>query len=716
MASLIPLYEGLGERHRSLLAIVYSRQSSPRQVQENVGSGLVQQSQVELLKTLGFPENRILVLSDAGITGTTAEIRPAVQEARRLIGAGQVGVLAFTESSRANRNDLEFMQMLQLCELHEVLILQDGQLLDPNRSDHRMLLGVRAVIDVFENRLRTHRMTRAKLALIKEGRWMARPPRGYVALNAKMHEVAMHPDPAVQASIRTAFTVLEEEGTVRRTLRRLRREGVRLPNHPPSGSPVTWVEVTAARLFAIFKNPFYAGFLPWGQTKSSPKYGRSPDGRFRSRRMPPETWLLVPDHHPAFVSPERFWRIQQRLRENRIVARQPARGGAALLQGLIRCAHCGHAMVTARGAYECQTGRELGEPQCNYVHAALVDHVVVEEVLTAIQSLGEEAVEHAIGQLFESLQREQAALQAEIADAQRRTRRLKAHYDALDDTYPNVKAELIQEWEAALARLKELQARLARESAAAPTPLTPEELQQLRALRTDLRLVWDAPSTTNEDRKMVIRLLGQQVSYRRSDDGVFGQLEVTWGDGTISTHRVVRGGQFRRLEDSLLASGADPDEIAAIANELGVSSRSPQREFRFDASLIRRRLWSRYGAEHEARARAALLELDDQRLSQARMAQVLNEQDIIARGWRKHTRKTVGRILRAHGRRQVDRMVVVKARVAELDDQGLTLAEIAERLRALGLRGRGGRPYSRHAVNGLLKLMGRRGGSSVSAS
>jgi len=63
------------------------------------------------------------------------------------------------------------------------------------------------------------------------------------------------------------------------------------------------------------------------------------------------------------------------------------------------------------------------------------------------------------------------------------------------------------DWEQALGALAEAQAELALREQQQPRTLTDAEREQLLALGADLGRVWAAPSTTDRDRKQLIRTL-----------------------------------------------------------------------------------------------------------------------------------------------------------------------------------------------------------------
>jgi hypothetical protein len=63
---------------------------------------------------------------------------------------------------------------------------------------------------------------------------------------------------------------------------------------------------------------------------------------------------LIEDHHPAYISFEKYLKIQELMENNTPMKAAadnkagPAREGEALLQGLVRCGRCGRRFMSAK--------------------------------------------------------------------------------------------------------------------------------------------------------------------------------------------------------------------------------------------------------------------------------------------------------------------------------------------------------------------------------
>jgi site-specific DNA recombinase len=149
--------------HLDREAVFYGRQSTPEQVETNIGSADYQRAQTRHARTLGWSEDHILWFDDFGKTGAAAEHRPQYQELRRLVQEGRVGLVGVTDLSRLSRNAAELTSFIGDCVSHNVLICIDGELSDPrDPSDRSCILCkvVGAVLGQLELGRRIHRVRR----------------------------------------------------------------------------------------------------------------------------------------------------------------------------------------------------------------------------------------------------------------------------------------------------------------------------------------------------------------------------------------------------------------------------------------------------------------------------------------------------------------------------------------------------------------------------
>jgi DNA invertase Pin-like site-specific DNA recombinase len=125
------------------LAVVYVRQSSPRQVAENRESAEVQYSLRERAALLGWDPGRVLVIDeDQGRTGSTAEHRAGFQRLLAEIGLNHVGLVLGWDMSRLARSCKDWYQLIELCAVFNCVLADQDGLYDPSDYNDRLLLGL----------------------------------------------------------------------------------------------------------------------------------------------------------------------------------------------------------------------------------------------------------------------------------------------------------------------------------------------------------------------------------------------------------------------------------------------------------------------------------------------------------------------------------------------------------------------------------------------
>ena len=148
------------------------------------------------------------------------------------------------------------------------------------------------------------------------------------------------------------------------------------------------------------------------------------------------------------------------------------------------------------------------------------------------------------------------------------------------------------EWENALHELKAAEAELARREHTRPLMLTPEDRAAVVALGKDLDAVWSAPTTTDRDRKELLRTLLEEVVMTVERENFNAHLTLRWRGGLLSELDVPlprsRPATIRTAEDTIellrrLATHYPDTVIAGILNRQG---RSTARGLSFTANRV----------------------------------------------------------------------------------------------------------------------------------
>ena len=380
-------------RHLARKAVVYVRQSSEEQVQTNTGSTAYQRDQARYPLAWGWPSERVEIIDcDLGLSGAAPSHRPGYMRLVQEIEQDEVGALFLADLTRGGRDAAEWFRLLTLCQVHDTLIVLDGQVYDPNNSGELLIARMLATLTEHENRMRRETLQRGRLAKAARGQAVSLPPTGYVRTADGQWE--KDPDPDVQTAVAAVLRTFLAERSCGRTVRALLRAGVKLPRR--RGAAVSWVEPTVTKLYRLLTNPAYAGIYRFRRTVADPRAGRDAHGRLRTRRARPDEVIVVHDHHEPYVTAAQWNDIQTALKLNGpSETRRNLGPGTALVQGIIRCGlHAMHAMVAVykaarrdggrSHAYFCIGDYHTGGPQCGRISGPLADAALSAAILVRL--------------------------------------------------------------------------------------------------------------------------------------------------------------------------------------------------------------------------------------------------------------------------------------------------------------------------------------------
>jgi hypothetical protein len=421
----------------------------------------------------------------------------------------------------------------------------------------------------------------------------------------------LDPDEQAQHVVRLVFSTFARLGTLNAVLRYLAAHQVQLPvrvHGGPAKGEIEWRRPNRETLQIMLHNPVYAGYYAYGRRQVEPR--RKVPGRPSTGRVVKSTgeWLvLLPGRLPAYITAGQYEANVARMAANRQTAATPGapRDGSALLSGLLRCGRCGEHRMSVRyhdgrgsaHGYVCafeQVNYGTGGP-CQHIAGPALDAYVTGQVLEAVApaalevSLAAAAQAEAERAMLDKLWRQRLERARYAADRARRQYQLAEPENRL------VARQLEKDWEAALAEADRLQADYQRFTEELPKTLTAAERAAIQALASDLPRVWDAPSTTQADRKELLRILIEKITVAVAGTSELVDVTITWAGGHQTTGQAVR--PVARLDQlsyypALLArvtelaeAGRTTRQIAGILNTEGF--RPPKRTSRFRPDQVR---------------------------------------------------------------------------------------------------------------------------------
>jgi DNA invertase Pin-like site-specific DNA recombinase len=540
--------------HQERMAYVYVRQSTPHQVVEHRESTERQYHLRERAIGLGWAPGRVEIIDeDQGRSGSTAVHRTGFQRLVSEVGMGKVGLVLMLEASRLARNNSDWYRLIEICGLSGTLIGDETAVYSPRDPNDRLLLGVKGTISEAELFTLRTRLYEGRWNKARKGLLQFPLPVGYVRGSDGSWE--LDPNTQVRERLTYVFELFRRHAVARMVVRDLRQQGLDLPTldvgREGYGS-LLWKAATLSAIVRILHNPAYAGAYVFGRWDYSGSRRSSKSGKVLPQLLSVAQWPVnLLNHHASYLGWDEFVKNQWRLRQNwnREGGRGVEREGNALLQGIAVCGICGqkmgvqHHVLTERrsSTYVCQRGYQYGDSGvCQSMTSRPVDAAIAAAVLEAACPMSLQVAMRVMDQIEQDLTEKRRQQQMQLEQARYEARLAQRQYDAVDPANRMVAAELERRWNEKLERAAELEKAYTRAEQESKWQLSAEERAAITHLSRDLPAIWNADTTTIQDRKRLLRMAIESVQL----DGVSvpGQIEVQirWRSGVITAHTVKR--------------------------------------------------------------------------------------------------------------------------------------------------------------------------------
>ncbi len=279
------------------------------------------------------------VYRDDGYSGASLN-RPGLDRLRDHAALGAFALVLITAPDRLARK-----------YVHQVLLIDEMQrrgcqvaFLDRPMSDDphdQLLLQMRGAVAEYERSLIAERMRRGRQAKLRSGTLLpwTYAPYGYVLdLERPRDPSRVRLDP-VKAEIVKQIFAWYTDPQIPATLYWVAKT-LSEPQIPTPRGGLRW---NVASVRGILRSPAYTGTAYSGRTHPLParqrKSALQPVGRGASTQPAPgDEWIAL--RVPAIVSQDTFELAQQRLEQNKQMARRNNREHDDLLRGLVSCAQC----------------------------------------------------------------------------------------------------------------------------------------------------------------------------------------------------------------------------------------------------------------------------------------------------------------------------------------------------------------------------------------
>ncbi len=603
----------MGERpepsHLRRQAVVYVRQSTASQLERNRESTDRQYALVERAVELGWARESVTVIDeDLGLSGSGTAERGGFARLTAEVAFGHVGLVLGLEVSRLARNNADWYRLLDLCGMTDTLIGDGDGLYHPAGFNDRLVLGLKGTMSEAELHVLRARLNGGIRNKAARGELRRGLPVGLV-WGEEEGEILLHPDEAVRGVVAAVFERFAECGSVRAVWLWLLGEGLSFPlQSNVIGTELAWVAPTYNAIHRVLTHPSYAGAYVYGRTRRERFVDEDGRTRTRARRLDRQDWeVLIVDHHPGYLDWPTWEANQARIGANTRPRAHEAGGavreGSALLQGIATCSACGrrlsvHYSSRSSPGYHC-SGRELlagrGVSHLS-VGGVQIDQAVAAAFLAAVAPAGIEASMAAARCVSDDRDAALDQWRREVERTRYQAQRAERRYLAVDPDNRLVARGLEAGWEEALAALGAAEAELSRRELSRPAALSAEQIEAINALGSDVGRVWSAPTTTDRDRKELLRSLVEEVVVNVDRDEGRAELVMRWRGGALTELVVALARSYappvRTDEDTVallrrLAVHYPDATIAGILNRQGRSTATGERFTRNRVSSLR---------------------------------------------------------------------------------------------------------------------------------
>ena len=123
-------------------------------------------------------------------------------------------------------------------------------------------------------------------------------PVGWIKNPDGDYEFDLEAKDRIQIVIQTFW----ETRSIRRTVQALLKARIQIPAR--QGKRLCFKKPTLDRVKTILTHPAYAGVYVYGRTQSQPGGPVQATGQTKRGRVPENRWIKIPNHHPAYLTPE----------------------------------------------------------------------------------------------------------------------------------------------------------------------------------------------------------------------------------------------------------------------------------------------------------------------------------------------------------------------------------------------------------------------------
>jgi DNA invertase Pin-like site-specific DNA recombinase len=691
--------------HLRRLAVVYCRQSSEKQVEQNTGSTQYQRNLAEVAREYGWQDSQIIIIDDdLGKSGSTTIGRTGWQRLEEMIEANQVGAVFAANISRLARNVYDFEVFRMRAALHRTLLYSDGRLSDPANSNDTFSSQIMAMVASFENRKRAELMMQSRLAKARRGEAVSKLPVGWIKGPDGKYDF----DPETKDTIRMIIETFWQTRSVWHTVKALAKAGIQIPCR--NRGRIHFFRPTIGRVRFILTNPAYAGVYVYG--KSRPESGGALLASGQSKRVSvsEEHWIKHFNHHPAYMTLEEQEEIKSMFQSKQFEHRSRPGRGPALMQGLLRCGLCGATLQVNYPSktcmYSCDRASRYAETVCMTFTGSDLERCILRELFRVLKTPPIEMLKSALEAERKKYQTRLSWIESERERLSHEESVARERAELARGRLESVYLDSLEKLENVLQKKKEFEQKIAREPLSRLREESDKELDELCRIAGEVPSLWQHEEMTNKERKEILRCLIDHIVVNLTTERIDATIAWKGGDKTevFIWRRPGHYHLFRELHAQKLTAVEIREHLSAGKTSTGqeikisldrlyfIMHKMGLRQHRFSLGYI------------SVQQKAA--ELYREGRSAEWIAKHFEEQSFVSASGKPWTAPMVDGVLRAVGEKPESSEDTHRRLIAEALARGLNHAEIAREFNQRNIRLRGRPPWTERKVAKTCRRLG----------
>ncbi|RCX15428.1 DNA invertase Pin-like site-specific DNA recombinase [Anaerobacterium chartisolvens] len=320
----------------------------------------------------------VKVYIDDNVSGSGFE-RRGIEQLKQDVAERNIDMVIIKDLSRLGRNNAKTLLFLDYLEENGVRVVTFDGKYDSLRDNETVGIETwyneRYIRDI-------SRKIRSSLKFkIQKGEYIGHAPYGYTKSGEEKNRLCV--DREAAGAVRDIFAMYSQGYGYAYIAKQLSGKGIPTPASGGGRRCGTgkWSAVAVKRIIC---NPVYKGVTVQGTTERLSFKSK------KTRRLPPEKWVVTPGTHEAIIDAEKFDEVQS-VRSLKNACRGSHKGTIHLLRGMIYCGKCGSPMLARkrkdRGmGYICSRYAKEGKSSCtsHYINEGKISRMLCEELINML--------------------------------------------------------------------------------------------------------------------------------------------------------------------------------------------------------------------------------------------------------------------------------------------------------------------------------------------